>query len=85
MSSKLIIREVEEDEARSYLANSACAPPRYVAVDAHSPERAHYVGDNLGLVPTGGNRIEWALNDVGAVEKKYGAELVGVPDEAIAS
>ena len=83
MATKVIIREVEEEEARSFLANSACAPPRFVAVDAHHPERAHYVGDTLGLVPTGGDRIEWALNAVEAIARKYGAELVGVPSCAV--
>lgn len=79
----VILREVEEDEARSFLANSACAPPRYVLCDAHRPECAHYVGDNLGLVPSGGNRIEWALNDYEAIRRKYGTELVAVPPEAV--
>lgn len=81
--SRLIIREVEEEEARAFLSNSACAPPRYVAVHADKPDCAHYVADNLGLVPTGGDRIEWALNDVEGVFRKYPGELVGVPEEAI--
>jgi hypothetical protein len=83
MAGPVVIREVEEDEARSFLANSAFAPPRYLLVDAHSPERAHYAMDCLGLVPSGGNRVEWAISQAERIERKYGTELVGVPVEAI--
>lgn len=82
--NRVILREVEEDEARSFLANSAYAPPRYVLCDAHAPERAHYLGDTLGLIPSGGDRIEWALNQAERIKRKYGTELVGVPPAAFA-
>jgi hypothetical protein len=81
--TRVIIREVEEEEARSYLAKGHCAPPRYVACDAHRPECAHYIGDTVFLIPTGGDRIEWALDSVESVSRKYGIELVGIPSEAI--
>lgn len=81
--SIVILREVEEEEARSYLAKSVGAPPRYVLCDAHRPERAHYVGDNFGLIPSGADRVEEALNEFEAISRKYGTELVGVPPEAI--
>lgn len=83
MAGPVIIREVDADEARSFLANSGFAPPRYVLVDAHAPERAHYAMDCLGLVPSGGDRVEWAISQAERIERKYGTELVDVPPEAL--